>query len=96
MADRFEGGRRYGLSHKRLHLREIFVRADLQFLRRAPFLNLLSWGLRLIEATQTRDHAIDLIFSDQSFRKQLAQEPAVRQFSHFDGVLSNRSICIVE
>ena len=40
---------------------------------------------------QARDHAIDLRFSDGAFREQLAQEPAVRQFSHLDRVLSDLS-----
>ena len=36
MADGFKRNRRDRLANKRLHLREIFVRTDLQFLRRTP------------------------------------------------------------
>ena len=96
MADRLEGSGRYGLPHKRFHLREIFVCADLQFLRRAPLLDFLRWSLRLIEAVQTRDHAIDLAFSDQSFRQQLIEKPPMRQLSHFHCILDDLSVFVVE
>ena len=96
MADRIEGERRKSIPDEWRHLREILLRADLQFLRLAPLFDLWPGSLRLVERMQTRDDAVDLRFSDCAFCEQFAQEPAMRQFLHLDRVLSYFSNCIVE
>ena len=71
MTNHLESRRRNRLSQKRLDLHEIFVRADFQFFRRAPFLDLRPRRFRFVKAIQTLDHPIDFRFADQIFFEQL-------------------------
>ena len=38
---------------------------------------------------QGGDHAVNLLFTDQIFLEQFDQEAAMRELSHFDGVLND-------
>src|SRR5439155_14783161 len=89
MADRFERGRGNSFSYERFNLPEIFVRADLEFFRRPPLFDLRPRSFRLVKSMQPRNHTIDFRFANQTFREQLAQEPAAWQFSHLHAVLAN-------
>ena len=81
------------LPHELFRLGEIFVRADLEVFRLAPLLDFRTGRFRLVKSLQASDHPINLGLSSQAFREQLPQEPAVRQFSHLQAVLSDFSFC---
>src|SRR5450432_2662295 len=84
-----EGRWRNRLPDERSHLREIFVGADPQPLRPAPFLDLRGGSFGIVEPAQTRDHASDLSLSDGAFDEQFIQEKVGRQLPHFYGVLND-------
>ena len=63
MANRFKSSRRNCFGNEGLDLREIFVRADLQFFGRSPLFDLGRRSFRFVKATETRDHPVNLGFA---------------------------------